>query len=100
MNNTYRSNTMKKKTIEEAAEEYLNNGTQPNDYHAFMAGAEWYANNQSEQMYGEEDIIGFLEFIGGTYSFGNILGKWYLHQNTSKDYTSKELLQTWKESKK
>ena len=47
----------------------------------------------------EEFAIGFLQFTEGTYSFGNIMGKWYLHADTSKEYTTKELLEIYKEEK-
>jgi hypothetical protein len=48
----------------------------------------------------EEFAIGFLEFTESTYSFGNIMGKWYLHADTSKQYTRKELLQIYKKEKR
>lgn len=47
----------------------------------------------------DEYAIEFLEFIEGTYSFGNIIGKWYLHSDTSKEYTTKELLEIYKKEK-
>lgn len=40
-------------------------------------------------------IIGFLEFIEGTYSYSNIFDYWYLHADTSKTYTKKELLKVY-----
>ena len=40
-------------------------------------------------------IIGFLEFIEGTYSYSNIFDYWYLHADTSKTYTKKELLKKY-----
>jgi hypothetical protein len=47
----------------------------------------------------DDYAIEFLEFTEGTYSFGNIAGKWYLHANTSKQYTTKELLEIFKKEK-
>ena len=44
----------------------------------------------------DDYAIEFLKFTEGTYSFGNILGKWYLFADTSKDYTTKELLEIFK----
>jgi hypothetical protein len=55
---------MEKKTIEEAAEEYLMNihtKGYGNIVNAFIAGAEWYAKNQSEQMYSEEDVVNIVQ---------------------------------------
>ena len=54
---------------------------------------------QCEQI-ADEFAIGFLEFTESTYSFGNIMGKWYLHADTSKQYTRKELLQIYKKEKR
>ena len=61
---------MEKKTIEEAAKEYAN-GFEYDDiisnklyvmaYQGFRAGAEWYAKNQSEQMYSEEEVIELIK---------------------------------------
>lgn len=47
----------------------------------------------------EQIAIGFAEFIEGVYSFGNIAGKWYLHMNTDKEYTAKELFQQYLKTK-
>lgn len=43
-----------------------------------------------------EFAIGFAEFIEGTYSYSNIFDYWYLHADTSKTYTKKELLEIYK----
>lgn len=56
------------------------------------------ASNHCVQI-ADEFAIEFLEFTEGTYSFGNIVGKWYLHANTSKEYTTKELLEIFKKEK-
>ena len=40
-------------------------------------------------------IIGFLEFIEGTYSYSNIYDHWYLHADTSKTYSKKQLLEVY-----
>jgi hypothetical protein len=53
-----------------------------------------------ETLYTEEQVVGFAEWIGGTYSFGNIFGKWYLLQNTHKEYTEKELFDLYIQSLK
>jgi hypothetical protein len=54
---------MEKKTIEEAAEWFANNYFdmhETNSYQelkkGFIKGAEWYAKNQSEQMYSDEEV--------------------------------------------
>jgi len=73
---------MEKKTIEEAAKEYLNSGKIPNDYQAFIAGTEY----QSEQMYSEEDMIQFA--------------KWLFQNSTYHTlFNNSQLLKEWKESK-
>jgi len=55
---------------------------------------------QQETLYTEEQVIGFAKWIAGTYSFGNIFGKWYLHENTDKEYTEKELFDLYIQSLK
>lgn len=68
---------MEKKTIE-AAENYYNNNTSkipvPTSHWLnskdlqilnFIAGAEWYAKNQSEQMYSEEDVNHYVDDVMG-----------------------------------
>jgi hypothetical protein len=57
-------------------------------------------NKAKETLYTEEQMIGFAEWISGKYSFGNILGKWYLHENTDKNYTEKELFNLYIQSLK
>ena len=47
----------------------------------------------------DEFAVGFLEFTESTYSFGNIMGKWYLHADTSKTFTKKQLLEIYKKEK-
>ena len=56
---------------------------------AFYEGAKWQMDKQSDF------IIGFLEFIEGTYSYSNIYDHWYLHANTSKTYSKKQLLEVY-----
>jgi hypothetical protein len=81
---------MEKKTIEEAAECYLNNNDQ-NPFTAirdsFKAGAEWYAKTQSEQMYSEEDMIEFAQWV--YFKIGS---------NKGKVRTNNELLEQFKKS--
>ena len=55
---------------------------------------------QKETLYTEEQVIGFAQWISGKYSYGNILGKWYLHENTDKNYTGKELFDLYIQSLK
>ena len=55
--------------------------------------------NEENEKIADDFAIGFLEFTEGAYSFGNIIGKWYLHANTKKDYTTKELLEIYKKEK-
>lgn len=47
----------------------------------------------------DEFAIGLLEFIEGTYSYSNIFDYWYLHGDTSKTYTKKQLLEIYKKEK-
>jgi len=61
---------MEKKTIEEAAECFAHNNFEmheTNHYQGlqqgFKGGAEWYANNQSEQMYSEEEVEQFIYYV-------------------------------------
>jgi hypothetical protein len=56
-------------------------------------GAKW----QQEQQ--DNFVIGFLEYIEGTYSYSNIYDHWYLHSDTSKTYSKKELLKVYLKSK-
>jgi len=59
---------------------------------------EWGLRNADKCVEIADDFaIGFLEFTESTYSFGNIMGKWYLHADTSKQYTRKELLKIYKD---
>ena len=43
--------------------------------------------------------VDFARWISGKYTFGNILGKWYLHENTNKQYTEEELFELYKQTK-
>lgn len=52
-------------------------------------GAKWQMDKQSDF------IIRFLEFIEGTYSYSNIFDHWYLHSDTSKTYSKKQLLEVY-----
>jgi hypothetical protein len=56
--------------------------------------------NEWQQEQQDNFIIGFLEFIEGTYSYSNIFDHWYLHASTSKTYTKKELLKVYRKFKK
>lgn len=58
----------------------------------FIDGAKWQMDRQ------DNFIIGFLEFIEGTYSYSNIFDYWYLHADTSKTYTKKELLKKYNDT--
>jgi hypothetical protein len=91
-----------KETLEEAAKEYSDEsadcdyeeGIKIGKYQGFIAGAKWRQEQQ------DDFIVGFLEFIEGTYSYSNIFDHWYLHSNTSKAYTKKELLKVYRKFKK
>jgi hypothetical protein len=72
-------------TLEEAAERLIKINRQD----AFYEGAKWQMDKQSDF------IIGFLEFIEGTYSYSNIFDHWYLHADTSKTYSKKQLLEVY-----
>lgn len=88
-------------TLEEAAKDYIENTmrfsfnsmetkTQANRMLKCVEfGAKWQIGKQ------DNFIIGFLEFIEGTYSYSNIFDYWYLHADTSKTYTKKELLKKY-----
>jgi predicted amidophosphoribosyltransferase len=54
---------MEKKTIEEAAEDYADYNWQMKKaiQDAVKFGAEWYAKNQSEQMYSVVEVVRLLE---------------------------------------
>jgi len=60
----------------------------------------WLYFKLESTLYTEEQVIGFAQWISGKYSFGNILGKWYLHENTNKNYTEKELFHLYIQSLK
>lgn len=47
----------------------------------------------------EDFTFGLLDFIEGTYSYSNIFDYWYLHADTSKTFTKKELIETYKKEK-
>jgi len=90
----------KQETLEEVAERYASQFIKGKIvYHGFIEGAEW----MQERMYSEEDMRkafiaggnGFLEYIEGTYSYSNIYDHWYLHSDTSKTYSKKELLKVY-----
>jgi len=75
----------KQETLEEVAERLIKLNRQD----AFYEGAKWQMDKQSDF------IIGFLEFIEGTYSYSNIFDHWYLHADTSKTYSKKQLLEIY-----
>ena len=57
---------MEKKTIEEAADNHANQFIDGREhYYGFIAGAEWYAKNQSEQMYSEEQVNHYVNDVMG-----------------------------------
>lgn len=86
---------MKQETLEEVAEGYWLNDDSMTDndrisyVNGFLACSKWQIGKQ------DNFIIGFLEFIEGTYSYSNIFDYWYLHADTSKTYTKKELLKKY-----
>ena len=59
------------------------------------------SNNQKNEcvLIADDFAIGLLEFIEGTYSYSNIFDYWYLHADTSKTYTKKQLLEIYKKEK-
>ena len=74
---------------------------------------QWFINDEEDEHYegmvelvsiehekvADEFAIGLLEFIEGTYSYSNIFDYWYLHADTSKTYTKKQLLELYKKEK-
>ena len=79
----------KQETLEEAAERLYPGVDRQVGRMLFINGAKWQIGKQ------DNFIIGFLEFIEGTYSYSNIFDYWYLHADTSKTYTKKELLKKY-----
>ena len=60
----------------------------------------WTSEWESEcEKVADDFAIGLLEFIEGTYSYSNIFDYWYLHADTSKTYTKKQLLEIYKKEK-
>lgn len=51
------------------------------------------------QLYTKEQIIEFVKWISGSYTFGNITGKWYLQENTNNEYTEEELFDRFRSLK-
>ena len=80
----------KQETLEEAADNYSKELTQ---VVAFYNGAKWQMDKQ------DDFIMGFLEFIEGTYDYSNIHDHWYLNADTSKTYSKKQLLKVYLKSK-
>jgi hypothetical protein len=56
------------------------------------------AKCQKEKMFTKEFILGFLEYIEGTYSYSNIFDHWYLHSDTSKSFSRRELLKEYQKT--
>jgi len=80
--------------LEAAVKKY---GTNPYDHSekdGFIQGANW----QKEKMFTKDFILGFLEYIEGTYSYSNIFDHWYLHSDTSKSFSRKELLKEYQQT--
>ena len=85
----------KQEIIEEAAVKKY--GTNPYDHSekdGFIKGANW----QKEKMFTKDFILGFLEYIEGTYSYSNIFDHWYLHSDTSKSFSRRELLKEYQKT--
>ena len=85
---------MNKETLEEAFERFMKTNFSGQLTKGFVLGAMKFG---AKWQIGKQDnfIIGFLEFIEGTYSYSNIFDYWYLHADTSKTYTKKELLKKY-----
>lgn len=58
----------------------------------------WVSAENCEDV-ADEFAIELLEFIEGTYSYSNIFDYWYLHADTSKTFTKKQLLEIYKKEK-
>jgi hypothetical protein len=81
-------------TLEEAAERiWLDPTSQLTSKNSFIQGAKWSQEHQ------DDFVIGFLEYIEGTYSYSNIYDHWYSHSDTSKTYSKKQLLKVYLKSK-
>lgn len=89
MKNEFDKKYIPEETVDEAAEKQYPTIHEQYQYDAFIEGAKWQMDKQSDF------IIGFLEFIEGTYSYSNIYDHWYLHANTSKTYSKKQLLEIY-----
>lgn len=81
----YRQFLHKQETLEEAVKKLIKLNRQD----AFYEGVKWQQEKQADF------VIGFLEFIEGTYSYSNIFDHWYLHADTSKTYSKKQLLEVY-----
>jgi len=55
----------------------------------------YIAQYNNEEELKKEGAIDFAKWIGGSYSFGNIAGKWYSHENTDKEYTEEQLYELY-----
>jgi hypothetical protein len=86
------------KELEEAAELYAEPyrcpATNENEYcrHDIISAFNNGANYQAERMYSEEEVIELLEYV--RENFYDIGTKW--HSEPDTDYTSKELLEQFK----
>lgn len=60
----------------------------------------WALRNANEcEKIADDFAIELLKFIEGTYSYSNIFDYWYLHADTSKTFTKKQLLEIYKKEK-
>jgi hypothetical protein len=50
------------------------------------------------KLFSKEFILGFLEYIEGTYSYSNIFDHWYLHADTSKSFSRAELFKEYQKN--
>ncbi|MEY4571428.1 MAG: hypothetical protein RLZ10_632 [Bacteroidota bacterium] len=57
-----------------------------------------YIKNKAKHIEYEQQI-NLLKWIEGSYSFGNVAGKWYRHSD-GKDFTIEQLIELFKQPKK
>jgi hypothetical protein len=75
---------MKKQT----AVEWLVKKIENNVHHTIRIPNEYFEQAKAME---KEQIVNFLKWIEGSYSFGNVQGLWYEHINIKKQYTTEEL---------
>lgn len=53
--------------------------------------ATWKQEFEQAKQIEKKQMVDFLKWTEGVYSFGNVNGLWYEHINTNLEYTTEEL---------